>query len=471
MKKALYQIPLILLLCSFFNGAVGQTYSLVGNWEGKLSVSGMELRIVFHVESTEDGGMTATMDSPDQGAYDLPCGDVSLDSDKAVIQIPQISGKYEGTFTDERNISGTWTQGTANLPLDLVYKEEADELKRPQEPNPPFPYDIREVEFDNEEAGIKLGGTLTIPNGEGPFPAAIMVTGSGPQDRDETVMQHKPFWIIADYMARNGVAVLRYDDRGVGSSTGDFQIATTEDFVTDANAAITFLKNQEKINKSLAGIIGHSEGGMVAPMVAAKSGDVDFIVMLAGPGIVGSEIILLQSALIARASGASEAMIERNAKFNNDAFALILGNEDPESLDGEIEEFIDEFFESLSEMEKGDPEGTKAALRSQLNAYRTPWFKFFLTYDPVPTLSKVKCPVLALNGENDLQVPPRENLEAIETALKNGKSKNYRVQEMPGLNHLFQHSESGSPAEYAEIEETFSEEVMELMASWIKGLK
>jgi len=469
MKKTLITNLLILAALLLAENVEAQPHSLVGTWQGKLAVSGVELRIIFHIEANEDG-LSGTLDSPDQNAYGIACGDVSLVGESVTIVVPQIGGTYQGEFSDQKNIEGTWSQGPANLPLNLSFTEEVEELKRPQEPKPPFPYKSEEVSIENASSGVTLSGTLTIPAGAGPFPGAVLVTGSGPQDRDEAIMGHKPFLVIADYLTRNGIAVLRYDDRGFGGSTGDFQSATSEDFAEDAKSAVDYLRMQAMINPLKIGIIGHSEGGMIAPMVAVQEQDIGFIVLLAGTGLTGADIILLQSRLIAAASGVSEEDIERNSKFNKGAIQLVTTIKDSDELDQKAEAFIDDFAKLLPESQQGNDSNIKRTLRSQINQYNSPGFKYFLTYDPVPTLEKVKCPVLALNGEFDLQVPPKENLDAIEAALKRGNNKNYRVEELPGLNHLFQHTETGSPAEYSQIEETFSEDVLKMMTDWIRGL-
>jgi fermentation-respiration switch protein FrsA (DUF1100 family) len=429
------------------------------------------LRIVFHVDSTENDGFIATLDSPDQGAYGISCGEVSFDGQQVSILVPQVGGKYEGTFSSQITIDGTWTQGMSSLELDLNYTEEIVELVRPQEPVPPFPYEVKEVSFKNDKAGITLAGTLTLPKGDGAFPATILVSGSGPQDRDEQVFGHKPFLVIADYLTRNGIAVLRYDDRGVGGSTGDFGLATSEDFATDAIAALDFLRTQDGIDSEMVGITGHSEGGLIAPMVAADYSNIGFIVLLAGPGITGKEILLLQTMLISEASGSSKNEINQNLKLLTKVYSLIESENDPEKLDVEIEKLVDDLISSLSEEEKKDPANYKETIMQGLEPIKSPWFKFFMSYDPVSSLVNVKSPVLALNGEKDLQVPPKENLEAIENALKKGGNENFKIQELEGLNHLFQHSETGVPTEYGQLEETFSEEALELIASWINGLK
>ena len=297
------------------------------------------------------------------------------------------------------------------------------------------------------------------------FTAVILVTGSGPQNRDEELLGHKPFFVLADYLTRKGIAVLRYDDRGIGESTGDFTKATSEDFADDALAAVEFLKARKDINK--IGVAGHSEGGLIAPMVAVQSDDVDFIVLMAGTGIRGDSILMLQTELIMRASGTEEKLIKRDLNFFRKGYNELLSDKDDEQLKQALTAIINEAYESLSEAEKLEAGNKEMMVESQLGMLLSPWFRYFVKYDPYPTLTKVKCPVLAINGEKDLQVPPKENLSAIEKALKEGGNKNYKIVEMPGLNHLFQKSETGSPTEYGKIEETFSEDAMKVISDWI----
>jgi len=295
----------------------------------------------------------------------------------------------------------------------------------------------------------------------------LLITGSGPQDRNETVFGHRPFLVLADYLTRQDIAVLRVDDRGVGESTGDFSRATSEDFASDVLAGVEYLKTCKEIDPTKIGLIGHSEGGIIDPMVAVKSSDVAFIVLMAGTGLTGEEILYLQGALIARAMGISEEDIVKNRQNNEKIFSLIKEVEDEKIIEEKLRQMFMADWEKMSEEEKkaiGDPE---VYLKVQLQSLLSPWFKFFLTYDPKPTLSKVKCPVLAINGEKDLQVPSKENLSAIEEALITGGNKNFTVKEFPGLNHLFQNTQTGLPAEYAKIEETISPEVLKIISDWV----
>lgn len=450
-------------------GSKAQTDSsaLTGIWQGALKVQGFDLHIVFNVSETQ-GQLTTTMDSPDQNAFGIKVDSTSFENDSVYFGIAAIKGYYEGIFQKD-SISGTWHQAGSSWALVLKKTEKADKPQRPQTPEKPYPYNEEEVKFiDKEAGGIELAGTLTTPKEGGPFPAVVLVTGSGPQDRDETLLGHKPFLVLADYLTRHGIAVLRYDDRGVGQSAGKFSTATTTDFVNDALAAVKFLEDRKDIIKDETGIIGHSEGGLIGPMAAVKSSDVNFIVMMAGPGVSGRKILLEQSRLIEKAMGMSEEKIEKSTELAKKFYDVVENEKDSAAAAEKIVNLYKNYYASLDSTDKAefgnDPE---SVFNMQAHTLLTPWFKFFLSYDPKPTLEKVKVPVLAINGENDLQVPPKQNLPVIEEALKEGGNKDFKVVEIPKLNHLFQTSETGSPMEYQKIEETISPKALEIITNWI----
>ena len=343
------------------------------------------------------------------------------------------------------------------------------ELKRLQMPKGPFPYQEIQVAFPNKAAGNSLAGTLTLPKGDGPFSVVVLISGSGAQDRDETLLGHKPFLVLADDVTRRGVGVLRFDDRGVGGSTGDHGKATSADFATDVEAAVEFLKTRKDVNPKKIGLMGHSEGGLIAPMVAAKiPDDVAFIVLLAGPGVPGDEILAEQSALIMKAMGQDSAVIERGVATSKKIYNILRTEKDEETIKTSLAALVKETVENLTDAERKEMGADPAkAVTAQLASIQSPWFRYFLTYDPRPTLAKVKCPVLAVNGEKDLQVPPGQNLPEIEKAVKSGGNDKITIKQFPGLNHLFQTSKTGAPSEYAKIEETFSPDALKVIGEWI----
>lgn len=446
--------------------------AIVGTWLGTLTVqAGIELRIVFHIEASEEGALSVTLDSPDQGATGIPVDSVDFDGATLRLVMAAIRGGYEGSLQpDGEQLEGEWRQGGMVLPLKLEKVETVEAPKRPQEPKPPFSYASQEVRFPNREAEIELAGTLTVPEGDGPFPAAVLISGSGPQDRDEALLGHKPFLVLSDYLTRQRIAVLRFDDRGVGESGGRFADATTEDFASDALAAAEYLRGRSEVDPARVGLIGHSEGGLVAPLTATRSADVAFIVLMAGPGLSGEEILYLQGTAILRVNGASEEMIARQREAQEGMFAIARAEADEGLRKTQLREYLEQELATLTPEERATaqiPEDTAGWITDQLTQVGSEWFRFFLMHDPRPVLRQVQVPVLAINGELDLQVPSAENLPAVKEALLEGGNPDVTVREFKGLNHLFQHAETGSPGEYARIEETFAPEAMALIADWI----
>ncbi len=439
-----------------------------GAWQGELTV-GMSLRIIVKINRTPEGILVGKMDSPDQGAMDIPIDTIIFKDDSLHFEIKKIFGAYDGKLSPEgTELIGHWKQMGMSFALNMKRLEKAPEVRRPQEPQKPYPYDEEEVAYENTRAGVKLAGTLTLPRTKPPFPAVILITGSGPQDRNETVFGHRPFLVLADYLTRRGIATLRGDDRGVGGSTGDPSRATSEDFAEDVLAGIEYLKSRKEIDSKKIGLIGHSEGGIIAPIVATRSHDVAFIVLMAGTGLTGEEILLMQGALLRKAMGASEDVIKRERETQKKIFHVIKEEMDTVVAKQRLREIISASIERLPEQEKkamGDP---SLMIEAQVRNSLSPWFRFFLTYDPKPALRKLSCPVLAINGEKDLQVPAKENLAAIEQALKEGGNKDNTIKELPGLNHLFQTAETGSITEYAKIEETISPSLLQMIGEWIE---
>jgi len=429
----------------------------VGTWVGTLDAAGQALRLVFHIERDESGNLSGTLDSPDQGAYGLRLSAVEEAAGSVRFELAMAGGEYTGQVAENgAGIDGHWAQGGASLPLALERTEEAPPAPvRPQEPKPPFPYEAVDVTFENPEAGIRLAGTLTVPPGEGPHPAVVLISGSGAQDRDETVFGHRPFWILADHLTRRGIAVLRYDDRGVGESTGDIAAATMPDFASDVLAAVTYLTTRPEADATRIGLVGHSEGALVAPMVANRSHDVAFVVLLAGPGVNGRELLEMQLIAINQAMGTPEAVTSQRSELQQSLFDATTSAPDDRSAAEQAREILSAF--GL----------TGAAADAQVRALLTPWMKYFLVYDPLPALRNLDVPALALTGEKDTQVPPAENLGPVETALREGGNPDVTVGVLPGLNHLFQTAETGSPTEYAGIEETMSPVALERIAAWI----
>jgi uncharacterized protein len=445
-----------------------------GIWEGPLKAGAIELRLAFKVSKDKDGKLTATMDSIDQGAKGIPVDEIVFADRKLTMNLSKLKAKYTGEISDdETTIKGHFDQSGMKMELVLKRVDKISTVNRPQHPKKPYPYATEDVTYENPTGKFNLAGTLTLPKGDGPFPAVVLVSGSGPQDRDETLLGHKPFLVIADHLTRHGVAVLRFDDRGVAKSGGKHEGATSADFATDAHAGVAYLKTRKEIDPKRIGLMGHSEGGLIAPMVAADHpDDVGFIVLLAGPGVPGDEVLKRQQAEILKAMGEKPETIKLTGRLM-DAIMPVAKQPGPaDERKKKLATAVKDFVATLSKEEvkllgadtSGMPDTTAARLGD-------PWMSFFLAFDPRPTLGKVKCPVLAVNGELDLQVIPDQNVPAIEKTLAAGGNKRVTTKVFPKLNHLFQHTKAGLPSEYGQIEETFAPEVIEFITDWLRNLK
>lgn len=430
---------------------------LDGDWAGVIALpTGVKLRLVIHVRS--DAGVTrVTLDSPDQLTYGVTLTTLTRDGQKVAFSISGSS--YEGTLSaDGQSIQGVWTGVNYKGPLTFTARPvPASAPKRPQTPQPPFPYRAEEVTVDSAP-GVKLAGTLTLPQGKGPFPAVVMITGSGAQDRDETIFGHKPFAVIADRLTRDGIAVLRMDDRGFAKSTGDFVSATDDDFAIDTAADVAYLRTRPDIDPARIGLIGHSEGGIVAPKVAARDPKIAFIVLMAGPGAPLSEVMRAQRAKLAPAMGVTAEQIEKADLLRTHIETAMRGARDEADAKARALKVI--------QAEGGRLAPTPAAadaLATQMSSNR---MRGLMDYDPRPTLAKVRCPILALNGSKDGQVPPEQNLPAIREATRG--NPDVTVVELPGLNHLFQTASTGAVGEYADIEETIAPVALDTMSAWIR---
>jgi len=443
------------------------------SWSGVIS-GAIEFFVTF--TPAEDGpGFAATLDIPAQGLSGYPLTDVVYSATEIAFTLP-IAPPSGATWRATRaagatEVTGELQQGSANVAFTMEKLAAGTDPRpsRPQTPQPPFPYSEREVSYVNEIDGTRLAGTLTIPPGAGPFPAALLVTGSGPQNRDEEILGHKPFWVLADHLSRRGIVVLRVDDRGVFESTGDLAGATTEDFAGDALAGVNFLAEQAEVDGGAIGLIGHSEGGIVAPMVASRSDRVAFIVLLAGTALPGSEIMVMQLEATQRSIGRPEENIARQAVAQRRLLELTGGGAGLPALTEAVAELTRIQVSAIPEAQRPSAEQMEPAIEAQAAQLMAPWWRFFVNFDPRTALRQVDCPVLALNGSLDTQVPAAANLEAIRIALAEAGNADVTTEELAGLNHLFQTAETGSPTEYADIEETFSPRALDLVSAWIRA--
>lgn len=431
------------------------------SWFGGISVGTRKLNIGFVIKTLSDGKQICTMNVPDQGAKNVPVELLKNNSDSLNISIPALKATFKGGKVSSESIEGVFTQNGMSLPLNL--EPGGFELKRPQTPIEPFAYRTEEVVFNNEEEGVLLSGTLTYPVNFETYknrsvPVVLMVTGSGGQNRDEEVFDHKPFLVIADFLARNGVASLRYDDRGVGKSTGPTKNTTTVNNLSDAEAGITYLRKQKKFGK--VGVLGHSEGGTIAFMMGANK-SVDFLISFAGGAADGIDVIVGQNEAAMHQQGVPKEVI------NDYAAALRLVYND--RINGKEITDKSEYIETLCRTNKlALPDKFKSNLAKCIT-YGGQWLTWFLGYDPSEAISRIKCPVMALNGTLDLQVLSKDNLPVIKANLPMNK-KNL-IKEYQDLNHLFQHCTPATALNYGAIEETISEEVLNDMINWINTIK
>ena len=427
-----------------------------GNWLGTLNLGPIELRIVLKITNTTDG-LTAKMQSPDQSPAWIPVGSITRTGDALGFEIPSIGASFQGKLASGlASVTGTFSQNGKSFPLTLnkVAGEVQLERPRPQNPVKPYPYREENVTYPDKAAGVTLAGTLTIPPGKGPFPAVLLIAGSGPHDRDESLMGHKPFLVLSDYLTRHGIVVLRYDKRGCAKSTGNYATATTADFAVDAEAGVQYLKTVSQADPRRIGLVGHSEGGTIAPIVAVNDRSVAFVVMMAGTGVPGDQVVVEQGLLIDEADGEPKEKAGQDAARQRKLLDLIETEKDPALLEQKLRAQLTEQVPA-------------AQVGTQIRALTSPWFRYFLAYDPATALRKLTCPILVLNGSLDLQVPPAQNLPAIRKALEEAGNTHVEIDELPGLNHLFQTAKTGSPLEYGKIEQTMSPVALDKISTWI----
>jgi len=471
MKKLTFTLLAFLMMGSLYAQDIAKT------WYGTLNIQGTALRVVFNISKTGDSYIT-TMDSPDQGVKGIPTDKTIFSGNQLIIEASKMALVYTGTYTTESNtITGIFKQGSGELPLTLSAKS-TDPQKvvppevRPQDPKD-FPYKQEDVVFDNAQAGVQLAGTLTLPTSGKVDKIVVLISGSGPQNRNEEIQafNHRPFLVWSDWLTRNNIAVLRYDDRGVGKSTGIYKKATTADFASDAEAAVRYIQSRADLKAMKLGLIGHSEGGLIAPIVANQDKTVQFIVLLAGPGIPINELLLEQSEDQARLAGAPAGMITRSSALNKTLYTAVKKYKDlPEpAFQAKIDTVLHDALKGFSVDALGGRSMAQVISESKVQVSSI-WFKYFVGKDPGVNLKRIKCPVLALNGTLDSQVRSTSNLSGIKSNLQKAGNKKFEIVAMPGLNHLFQKSATGAVSEYKEIAETVNPETLQRVSTWINKL-
>lgn len=439
-----------------------------GHWEGSLAIPGMPLGVA--IDLARDGGQWGgTIDIPAQGARGLPLEAVTVRGDSVSFRIARVPGEptFRGALADSagtQRLAGTFSQSGQRFPL-AFGRGPAAQLRRPQDPRPPLPYRSEDVAYDS--GAVRLAATLTLPEGRGPFPAAVLITGSGAQNRDEELFGHRYFLVLADHLTRAGIAVLRADDRGVGGSTGSVANSTTADFADDALAGIAYLRARPEVDGARIGLVGHSEGGIVAPLAAAREpGKVAFVVMLAGTGVPLDEVILRQMELLSTAAGVPAAQVAEEVARARTAMAAIKAGADSVTVRAGLQALVES--QLAARPTPGAAADVAGIVDGALAGMTSPWFRYAISLDPRVALRQVRCPVLAVNGSLDLQVDPRQNLPEIEKALREGGNADVTIRELPGLCHTLQAATVGLPQEYGLVEETMNPVALDLVSGWIR---
>jgi pimeloyl-ACP methyl ester carboxylesterase len=459
MKTKFIIIAFTLIIQSLFS------QEITGTWYGSLDVQGQKLPVIFHIEK-EGNNLKSNFDSPLQGVKGIPIQKTIIENNELTFDASNLGITYKGKLNADK-IEGNFMQNGMKLPLILTRNNETVELKRPQTPKLPFSYNTTDVSFKNENKGNLLAGTIAEPkNFDKTKPILVMITGSGTQNRDEELFGHTPFLVIADDLAKKGIATLRLDDRGIGGSEKGKEGATSADFAIDINSAVNYLIKNGYKN---IGLIGHSEGGMIAPMVANMNKNVKFLVLLAAPGIPIEELLLKQNYDIGKTSGIDETILKTNEEINKKLYSFVI-NYKGKNLESDLKPLITSDLKKLPESQISK-EKIEETAENQAKQISSPWFQYFLKFNPDINLSKIKIPVLAIDGRLDLQVSPKENLAGIKKSLTKAGNKHFETIEFDGLNHLMQTAKTGNPSEYAQIEETISPKVLDKISSWVLKLK
>jgi dienelactone hydrolase len=440
-----------------------QNYWAVGQWKGLLTEEKEQLQVILKISKSKEGNLNVTIDVPKQGAIGMPVTKAETVGDSLFIDVDEIGGVYKGYFASPKRLIGTWYQFETKYVLNFSKLSNADTSYVSQVPVKPYPYIEEEVKFPNQQAGIKLVGTLTMPEKGGNFPAVLLISGIGDQDRDLGIYGHKPFLVIADYLTRNGFAVLRFDDRNIDVPEAKKVIPTLEESASDVLAAIDFLKNNPKIDSGKIGLIGIGDGGTMASLAANESGNSAFVVLWGSPGVTGDKALTLQNNLLSKLSGYDQEYVDKNQIIQKVVFDILLNEPSPSRT---VERLRLAFSDSTYARMK--PDG-RAKINEKVQSVNNEWFKFYLKYDPTITYKKLNCPVLAVTGEKDLEFPPIPNLDMIKKALQESGNNKSKIIQLKSLNHILQTCDTGSPDEYIEIKETISPKALKLMGDWIKS--
>ncbi len=455
---------------------------LAGVWQGWADPG--HHQVVFNIKYNPDQTFIGTLDIPEQGLSGIPLESVTWEKGRVHMACALKNASYNGRINDEGSgIMGKWGKGdwlTLNLtkspgpPVERPPNEKVRAMESKMkadaelEPRKPYPYGEEDVSFAGAGEGVTLAGTLTLPEGKGPFPAVILLAGSGPVDRDETVAWHRVFLVLSDYLTRQGIATLRYDKRGVGGSSGDYAKATTRDFADDARSALSYLRGRKEVDPGKIGLLGHSEGGLIAPMVAVDSPGVSYLVLLAAPALDGEEILIRQNLYYLQAAKAGEEILEIDRSVQKEIFRVLRSGQGREAALGKIRAIEEDTRRRIGKLDPGIAEKISAQMKDQENFLLSPWMRYFIDYAPRGALEKVRCPVLALDGDGDFQVASKENLPVLEEALGKAGNRDCTIREWKNANHLFQVHGAGGPGDYSDATPTPARPVLEYITDWIK---
>jgi len=468
---------ILLLLILGFQSFLSISQDVVHKWSGVLNAGGQKIELRLNLIQNADKTYSSNWDIPAQKVKGLASSKTELLNNQLAVEIKMIGASYSGSLNMSGDkVDGAWSQSGMSFPLNMETVKEGQEEKiflKPQTPKPPFAYNIKDFVYEGNETKLSYGATLTYPNGDKKFPLIILITGSGRQDRDETIFDHKPFAVIADYLTKKGYAVLRVDDRGAGKSTGDFSNSTTADFAQDVEEHIRYAKNLPMIDTNQIGLLGHSEGGLIAPMVAVRNKSVAFVILMAGPGVEIGELMAMQNEMVLKSAGISQEAINAYIPLYKNLMKTIVSINSTQDANAKAIEIVKNWYSNTDKnLVKST---TNISSESDINKFATSmsetlstkWWKYFASYNPQIALQKLKCPVLAINGSSDIQVPAEANLKAIEFALKKAGNKKVTTMKFDGLNHLFQKCTKCTVQEYGELETTIEPEVLEYINNWL----
>jgi pimeloyl-ACP methyl ester carboxylesterase len=475
----LKNIHLKVLLVSFFSftSVYIHAQKINEHWSGILNAGGQKIELRLNLIQNADKTYTSNWEVPVQKAKGITSSKTTFENGQLSIEIKMIGASYSGALNAAGDkIEGSWGQSGMSFPLNmepLIADAVVTVVMKPQTPKPPFSYTSQDVLYHGINTNLDYGATITYPNDHIKHPLVVLITGSGKQDRDETIFDHKPFAVIADYLTKKGFAVLRVDDRGAGKSTGEFSKSTSADFALDVEEHIIYAKTLAMVDTNKIGLLGHSEGGLIAPMVAARNKSVAFIVLMAGPGIQIVDLMGIQNELVLKSVGIGQDAINAYIPLYKKLMKTIIASDKKEDAIIKAKEIVKDWYTITDKVlvkkttNINDEAGVEKFANNMVETLSTNWWKYFGAYDPQPTLQKVKCPVLAMNGSADIQVPANASIHGIEAALKKGGNKQFTTKQFEGLNHLFQKCSKCTVAEYGELETTIEPEVLDTMSSWL----